>query len=213
VVNEVVPSPVAAVIEQEVPKVIETVKPSPIYTQPEPPVLSRAAESEMTPAAPVQSQAAPAPEVPVTPAADEVLSFDTSNTPNTSVGGFSLGLSTDYQKTDLNQRYASQQEGDKQGMSMNDRLKKDAATTISAKLGKGDSLNDLIDLNKSFLFRNDLFAGNVEKYQQVIKQIDMFRSHEEALFFLEQIRSSLQINERNKAAWDLFLKTVKLKFQ
>jgi len=171
---------------------------------------------EQVPAAPVVNEA-PIVESPVSPmkvkeeVADEVLSFDPPAAVSTSSAGLSLGLSTDYQKTDLNQRYATQQEGEK--LSMNDRLKREAATTISGKLTKGESLNDLIDLNKSFLFRNDLFAGNIEKYQQVIKQIDLFRTHEEALFFLEQIRSSLQITERNKAAWDLFLKTVRLKFQ
>lgn len=109
-------------------------------------------------------------------------------------------------RSDLNQKFADQKE-----TSVNERFRKED-NSISGKLTKGTSIFDLVDLNKTFLFRNDLFGGSNDKFTQVMKQIDLFKSYEEALLFVEQIKPALALDDKKKPAFDLFMKTIKARF-
>jgi hypothetical protein len=98
---------------------------------------------------------------------------------------------------------------------INEQFQQKQPSTLGDKLGKQKhkSLKKQLTLNQRFMFVNELFEGNQQKFQQAVEQIDDFDSHDDASQFINK-------NYIESYDWDLeseevqeFMELVERKFK
>ena len=101
----------------------------------------------------------------------------------------------------------------KSNNSVNERFKTSTSENFSDRFHtQATSMSELLDLNKKLLFVTQLFGGNHELFQQVLKQIDSFTNANEAIMFMEHNKPKLNLSEKQEEIYVNFLETIKKKF-
>lgn len=113
-------------------------------------------------------------------------------------------------KQDLHQKITSSKSST---LNLNEQHAAKADNSLASKISKTRSMTELIDLNRRFLFLNELFKGNQDTYSQIIHQLDTFQTYEEALLFLNHLKSHIQLSDKNQSAFELLSKLVKQRFE
>jgi len=85
--------------------------------------------------------------------------------------------------------------------------------SIAARMQKNKitDIKTAIDINDKFLFINEIFKGNTDRYNQTIETINNFSQYHEAIEFVEQIKT--ESKNDNPAAMGIFIELIKRKFQ
>ncbi len=73
------------------------------------------------------------------------------------------------------------------------------------------SLKSVIDLNKSFILKAELFHNDVQSYNQFINQLSQLNSEEESFILLREKTKSLNWDEEN-IAYELLMRAVEKRF-
>lgn len=68
-----------------------------------------------------------------------------------------------------------------------------------------EDIKSAIGINEKFLFINELFGGNMQKYNQSIEKIDCSTSKEEAVQVIEQLNDEFNWDEESEARKKLLL--------
>ena len=109
----------------------------------------------------------------------------------------------------LNDRFSHIQSGN----SLNERFKSNSGEQGKERFNAPvSSMNEMLDLNKKLLYVTQLFGGNHELFQQVLRQIDAFNTSVEAIHFMEHNKSKLNLSEKQEDTYLNFLEIIKRKF-
>ena len=73
------------------------------------------------------------------------------------------------------------------------------------------SLKEIIDLNKSFILKAELFGNNHEAYTQFIANLNAFQSEEESIYLVESTAKELSWDPEDKA-YELLVRAVEKRF-
>lgn len=73
------------------------------------------------------------------------------------------------------------------------------------------SLKSVIDLNKSFILKAELFNNDLQSYNQFINQLSQLDSEEESFILLREKTKNLNWNEEN-IAYELLMRAVEKRF-
>ena len=73
------------------------------------------------------------------------------------------------------------------------------------------SLKSVIDLNKSFILKAELFPNDLQGYNQFINQLSQLNSEEESFMLLSEKTKSLNWDEEN-IAYELLMRAVEKRF-
>ena len=109
----------------------------------------------------------------------------------------------------LNDRFSHIQSGN----SLNERFKSNSGAQGTERFNAPvSSMNEMLDLNKKLLYVTQLFGGNHELFQQVLRQIDAFNTSVEAIHFMEHNKPKLNLSEKQEDIYLNFLEVIKRKF-
>lgn len=80
-----------------------------------------------------------------------------------------------------------------------EKLQQEEDHTLAAKLQHVTDLRTAIGMNDKFLFVNELFGGNMDKYTKTLENLNDLKTLNGALIYMNELRIELQWNSSNEA--------------